>query len=57
MLRKDVTYKVTIEQRPKGCEGASQVDIWRTHILGRSNDNCKGWVAKLSKMSKKESSR
>lgn len=50
MLKKDGTYKVTIEQRPKGCEGTSNVVIWRTHVLGRRNNNA-GWpnLAKRAK--------
>lgn len=39
---------------PKGAEKASQVDIWRKHVLGRTG-NCKGYVDKLSRMSKRES--
>lgn len=57
MLGEDLIDKVTIEQRPTGSKGASQVDIWRKYGLGRRNSNCQGYVAKLSRMSKRESGR
>lgn len=33
MLREDLPDKVTVEQRPKGGEGASWVDIWRKYLF------------------------
>lgn len=42
IARKSMTNKVIFEQRTKGNEGLSHVDMWEKNILGWLKSKCKG---------------